>query len=94
MASESPPAAHSPAAKGDDEVLSQRTFPDQDEVQEAARVAPEGEASATEHMGEQTPMAPGDVGLDQFGPHRQSPWGSSLPVPGVRWPKGHPLAPP
>ena len=68
MASESPPATHSPTAKGDDEVLSQRTFPDQGDVQEAARVGPEGEALAAGHMGEQTPMATGDGGLAQFGP--------------------------
>ena len=68
MASESLPATHSPTAKGDDEVLSQMTFPGQGEVQEAARVAPEGEASAAEHMGEQTPMATGDGGLAQFRP--------------------------
>ena len=52
MASKSPPAAHSPTAKGDNEVLPQRTFPGQEEVQEAAKVASEGEASATGHMGE------------------------------------------
>ena len=59
MASESPPAAQSPKAKGDAEVLSQRTFPGQGEGQEA----PEGETSVTGHMGEQTPMATGDGGL-------------------------------
>ena len=63
MARESPPAAHSPTDKGDEEVLSQRIFPGQGEVQEAARVAPEGEASAVGHMGEQTHMATGDGGL-------------------------------
>ena len=68
MASEAPPAAYSPKAKGDDEVLSQRTFPGQGEVQEAARVTPEGGTSAIGHMGEQTPMATGDGGLAQFGP--------------------------
>ena len=68
MASESSPAAHSPTAKGDDEVLSQRTFPGQGEVQEAVRVAPEGDTSAAGHMGEQIPMETGDVGHVQFGP--------------------------
>ena len=67
MASESPPAAHSPTAKGDDEVLSQRTFPGQGEVQEAVRVAPEGDPSAAGHSGEKTPMETGDGGHVQFG---------------------------
>ena len=52
MASESSPAAHCPKAKGDDKVLSQRTFPGQGEDQEAIMVAPEGETSATGDMGE------------------------------------------
>ena len=68
MASESPPAAHSPKAKGDAEVLSRRTFPGQGEVQEAVRVAPEGDTSAAGHMGEQIPMETGDGGHIQFGP--------------------------
>ena len=62
MASESPPAAHSTTAKGDDEVLSQRTFPGQGEVQEAVRVAPEDETSAAGHIAEQIPMETGDGG--------------------------------
>ena len=68
MASESPPAAHSPKAKGDDEALSQRTFPGQGEVQEAVRVAREGETSVTEHLGERVPMETGDGGRVQFRP--------------------------
>ena len=68
MASESPPTAHSPQAKGDTEVLYQRTFLGQGEVQEAARVAPEGEASTVGHMGKQTPMVTEDGGFAQFGP--------------------------
>lgn len=52
MASETPSAAYSPKAKRDDKVLSQRTFPDQGEVQEAVMVVPEGETSAAGHMGE------------------------------------------
>ena len=55
MASESLPAAHSPKAKGDDEVLSQRTFPGQGEIQEAVRVAPEDETSAARHKGGKFP---------------------------------------
>ena len=64
MASESPPAAHSPTAKGDDEVLSQRTFPGQGEGQEA----PEGETSVAEHLGERVPLETGDGGHVRFGP--------------------------
>ena len=63
MASETPPTAYSPKAKGDDEVLSQRTFPGQGEVQEAVMVAPEGKTSAAGHMGEQTPMETDDGGM-------------------------------
>ena len=64
MASETPPAAYSPKAKGDDEVLSQRTFLGRGEAQEA----PEGEALVTEHQGEPIPMETGDEGRTQFGP--------------------------
>ena len=69
MASESPTAAYSPKPKGDDEVLSQRTFPGQGEVQKAVMVAPEGETSVAGKMGEQTPMENDDGGHTQFGPH-------------------------
>ena len=55
MACETSPAAYSPKAKGDDEVLSQRTFPGQGEVQEAVKAAPEGDTSAAGHMGEKAP---------------------------------------
>ena len=68
MASESPPAAHSPTAKGDDEVVSRRTFPGQGEVQEAVRVAPEGDPSAAGHLAEKAPMETADGGHIQFGP--------------------------
>ena len=68
MASESLPAAHSPTAKGDDEVVSQRTFPGQGEVREAIKVAPEDDSSAAGHMGEEAPMETGDGGHIQFGP--------------------------
>nr|XP_045089623.1 caskin-1-like [Aegilops tauschii subsp. strangulata] len=61
MASESPPASQSPTAKGD-EVLSQRTFPGQGEVQEAVRVVPEDDPSAAGHPGERTPMETSDGG--------------------------------
>lgn len=68
MASETPPAAYSPKAKGDDEVLSQRTFLGRGEAQEA----PEGEALVTEHQGEPIPMETGDEGRIQFGPQPES----------------------
>ena len=68
MASESPPTAYSPKAKGDTKELSQRTFPGQGEVQEAVRVVPEGDPSAAGHMGEKIPMETGDGGHIQFGP--------------------------
>ena len=47
MASESPPTAHSPKAKGNVEVLPRRTFPGRGEAQEV----PEGEASVTDTRG-------------------------------------------
>ena len=62
------PAASSPKATDDAEVLSRRTFPGQGEVQEAVRVAPEGDTSAAGHMGEQIPLETGDGGHIQFGP--------------------------
>ena len=68
MASETPPAAYSPKAKGDDEVLSQRTFLGWGEAQEV----PEGEAPVTEHQGEPIPMETGDEGRIQFGPQPES----------------------
>ena len=46
MTNETPPAAYSPKAKGDDEVLSQRTILGQGEVREAVKAAPEGDTSA------------------------------------------------
>ena len=64
MASETPPAAYSPKAKGDDEVLSQRTFPGRVEAQEA----PEGEAPIVKHQGEPIPQETGKEGRTQFGP--------------------------
>ena len=60
------PTATSPRPADDNEVLSQRTFPGMGEVQEAIRVAPEGETSAAGHMGEQTPMDTDDGGRIQF----------------------------
>ena len=67
MDSGSLPAASSPKAMDDTEVLSRR-IPGQGEAQEAIRAAPEGETSATGYMGEQIPMETGDGGHIQFGP--------------------------
>ena len=67
MDSGSLPTASSPGAMDGTEVLSRR-IPGQGEMQEAARAAPEGEASAAKHMGEQIPMETGDGGHIQFGP--------------------------
>ena len=68
MDSGSLPAASSPKAMDDAEVLSRRTFPGQGEVQEAIKVVPEGDTSAAGHMGEQIPLETGDGGHIQFGP--------------------------
>ena len=51
----SPPPAHSVSPKSDDEVVSQRTFPDRGEVPEIVRVAPKDDSSAARHMGEKPP---------------------------------------
>ena len=47
----SPPPAHSASPKGDDEVVSQRIFPDQGEIPEIVKVAPQDDTSAAGHMG-------------------------------------------
>ena len=51
----SPAPAHSVSAKGDDEVVSQRTFPNRGEVPEIVGVAPKDDSSAAGHMGEKAP---------------------------------------
>ena len=61
-------AASSPKAMDDAEVLSRRTSPCQGEMQEAIRVAPEGDTQAAGHTGEQTPLETGDGGHTQFSP--------------------------
>ena len=63
----SPPAQSSPT-KGDDEVVSQRTFPDRGEIPEIIRVAPQDDSSAVGHMGKKAPMGTGDGGQVPFGP--------------------------
>ena len=62
------PVASCPKAMDDTKVLSRRTSTGQGETQEAVRAAPEGEISATGHMGERIPMETGDGGHIQFGP--------------------------
>ena len=51
MANDSPPAAHSPKTRDDEEVLSRRTVPGGGEAQEA----PEGDASIAGHQREPVP---------------------------------------
>ena len=63
----SPPPAHSVSAKGDDEVLSQRTFPDRGKVLEIVGVAPKDDSLAAGHMGEKAPAGTGDGGQIPFG---------------------------
>ena len=65
MASGTPPAAYSPKAKGDDEVLSQQIFPGRGGTLE-------DEAPISEHQGESIPMETGDEGRIQFGPQSDS----------------------
>ena len=48
----SPPPAHSVSPKGDDEVVSQKTFPDRGEFPEIVGVAPQDDSSVAGHMGE------------------------------------------
>ena len=45
------PPAHSVSPKGDDEVVSQKTFPDQGEVSEIVGVAPQDDSLVAGHMG-------------------------------------------
>ena len=83
MASESPPTAYSPKAKGNAEVLSRRTFPGRGEAQEA----PEGEASVAGHQWEPIPMETGDEGRIQFGPQPNSiPETDTAPESGMQPP--------
>ena len=51
MASMSPPPAHSASPKGDDDVVSQRAFPNKGEAPEIVRAALKGDSPATGHMG-------------------------------------------
>ena len=51
----SPAPAHSPPAKGDEEVVSQRTFPGQGEAPEVVGVAPKDDSSDAGRMGGKPP---------------------------------------
>ena len=83
MASDSPPAAHSPKAKDDAEVLSRRTVPGGGEAQEA----PEGEIPIAGHQGESIPMEIGGEGRTQFDPQPDSiPEIEAAPESGTRPP--------
>ena len=87
MASMSPPTAHSPDAKDDTEVLSWRTAPSQGEAQDAVQEAPQGETSATGHMGERIPMETSKEGRIQFGPQPNTISGTGMvPESGARLP--------
>ena len=68
MESESPPPASPPTSTDNTEVFSRGTLTGHGEVREAIKVVPEGNTSATENMGEPTPMETGDGGHAQFGP--------------------------
>ena len=46
------PPAHSVSPKGDDVVVSQKTFPVRGELPEIVGVAPQGDSSIAGHMGE------------------------------------------
>ena len=74
----SPPPAHSVSPKGDDEVVSQKTFPDRGEVPEIVGVEPQDDSSAAGHMGEKPPWGlvtgpefPSDLSRIPF---RRSTW--------------------
>ena len=65
----SPPPAHSASPKGDDEVVSQRAFPNKGEAPEIVRAVSKGDSMAAGHMGEETPMETDGGGRVPFGPH-------------------------
>ena len=68
MASDSPPATHSPETRDDAEVLSRRTVPGGGEAQEA----PEGVTLVAGHQGESIPPKTSGEGHIQFGPQLDS----------------------
>ena len=64
----SPPSTHSTSPKGDDEMVSQRAFPDQGEAPEIVRAASKDDSIAVGHMGEEAPMGNDGGGRVPFGP--------------------------
>ena len=96
MASISPPPAHSVSPKGDDEVVSKKTFPGQGEIPEIIRATPQDDFSAAGHAGKEVPMGTSDEARVPFGPQpdtileiytalgsreRRSFQGGNVPVP-------------
>ena len=68
MASISPPPADSVSPKGDDEVVSKKTFPGRGEIPEIIGVTSQDDFSATGHAGKKAPMGTGDGARVPFGP--------------------------
>ena len=64
----SPPPAHFVSPKGDDEVVSKKTFPGRGEIPEIIGVTPQDDSSDVGHMGEKAPMRTGDGARVSFGP--------------------------
>ena len=64
----SPPPAHSVSPRGDDEVVSKKTFPGWGEVPQIIGATPQDDSSDARHMGEKAPMGTGGGGQVQFGP--------------------------
>ena len=62
------PPAHSTSPKGDDEVVSQRAFPDQGAAPKIVRAASKDDSTAVGHMGEEAPMGTDGGGRVPFGP--------------------------
>ena len=64
----SPSPAHSVSPKGDDEVVSKKTFPGRGEIPEIIGVTPQDDSSAAGHVGEKVPMGTGDGARVPLGP--------------------------
>ena len=93
-----PPPSHSISPKGDDEVVSKKTFPGRGEIPETIGVTSQDDSSAAGHTGEKVPAGAGDGARVPFGPQldaiqeiymapgsseRHSPQGGNVPVPPV-----------
>ena len=64
----SPPPAHSASPKGDDEVVSKKSFPGRGEVPEIVGVTPQDDSSAARRTGKRVPTGTGDGARVPFGP--------------------------